>query len=436
MKKRNILVTNVHAQQAYAVIRALRPHANRMIVCVYPKGGILSRLSHGACSRLVDRRYAVPSPVKDWQAGNVQAENSPEEEAYVQAMLDICDAESIDEIYPSWDPDVYVLSKNKDRFAGKGVMIPVPGFDVNLIALDKYRTVQAAMATGFPCPRTYLYENMDDVRKIVEKEGFPLVVKPRFTSGGHGMAIVNNVDDLAAHLSFETGDAYKPMIQEYIPGGKKESLQFVIDREGNLAFVFHKKRLRTFRVNARFGTVSRSAKLPPYYQQSAKLMTSFGWWGGGGLEVLVDSRDGSYKLMEINSRYPRQLWNRTELDINEPLMCLQIADGQTCTETAQYPRDVLFVNPVEDVMLLCLQLMDAVAYRFRNQSSGSKAFDRTIAPEPMREIMKSFMSSYRRGQTRVLDPYARHFFQDPLVSLSWWLEFTTWMSGALKKIGR
>jgi hypothetical protein len=140
--------------------------------------------------------------------------------------------------------------------------------------------------------------------------------------------------------------------------------------------------------------------------------------------------------MEINSRYPRQLWNRTELDINEPLMCLQIADGQTCTETAQYPRDVLFVNPVEDVMLLCLQLMDAVAYRFRNQSSGSKAFDRTIAPEPMREIMKSFMSSYRRGQTRVLDPYARHFFQDPLVSLSWWLEFTTWMGGALKKIGR
>ena len=314
--------------------------------------------------------------------------------------------------------------------------IPIPGFDVNLIALDKYRTVQAAMKTGFPCPRTYLYEDMDDVRKIVEKEGFPLVVKPRFTSGGHGMAIVNDFDDLVERLDFDTGNAYRPMIQEYIPGGKKESLQFVVDREGNLAFVFHKKRLRTFRVTARFGTVSRSAGLPPYYRESAKLMTSFGWWGGGGLEVLIDPRDGSYKLMEINSRYPRQLWNRTELDINEPLMCLQIADGHTFTETEDYPKDVLFVNPVEDVMLLCLQLLDAVAYRFRNRASGSKGFDRSIAPRPMREILKSFASTYRRGQTRVLDPYTRHFFQDPLVSLSWWLEFSTWMAGGLKKIGR
>ncbi len=432
----NFLVTNVHAQQAYAVIRALRPHADRLIACTYVTDGLLGRMSHAAYSRFVDKRYPVPSPVADWQAGNVKRANSEQEEAYVTALLAICSREKIDAIFPSWDPDVYVLSKNKDRFATLGVQIPVPDFEVALIALDKYRTIQAAQANGFPCPRTYLYESSQDVADIAETAGFPLVIKPRFTSGGRGMAIVNSLDELFDHLPFESDGAYKPMIQEYIPGGRKESLQFVLDRDGNLAFMFHKKRLRTFRVNARFGTVSRSSALPPYSEQIAQLMKSFGWWGAGGIEVLIDPRDGSFKLMEINARYPRQLWNRTELGINEPWMTMQIARGKTYPETRDYPLDALFVNPVEDVMLLFLQLLDAAAYKLRHPAAGSKSFDQLLAPKPVAEIFKSFIRTYRRGQKRIFDPYTRHFFQDPLVSLAWWLEFSTWMGGALKKIGR
>ena len=365
----NILVTNVHSQQAFATIRAMRPITEKIVVSTYVTDALLGRISHGAYSRLVDKRYPVPSPVKDWLAGNVQRENSVTEEAYVQAMLNICEREKIDAIFPSWDPDVYVLSKNKDRFASMGVLIPVPDYDVTLTALDKHLTIKAAEKIGFPCPRTYLYENEEDVRNIVKEEGFPLVIKPRFTSGGKGMAIVNNMTDLFDHLKFEANGFYKPIIQEYIPGGEKESLQFVIDTDGNPAFAFHKKRLRTFRVNSRFGTVSKSATLPPYFQQATRLMQSFGWWGAGGLEVLIDPRDGSYKLMEINARYPRQLWNRTEMGINEPGMCLDIARGKKFPTMLDYEQNVLFVNPVEDVMLLGLQIADVVAYRFRRMVS-------------------------------------------------------------------
>ena len=42
----------------------------------------------------------------------------------------------------------------------------------------------------------------------------------------------------------------------------------------------------------------------------------------------IDPRDGQPKLMEINPRLGIKLWYRTELGINEPMMCLQIARGE------------------------------------------------------------------------------------------------------------
>ena len=61
-----------------------------------------------------------------------------------------------------------------------------------------------------------------------------------------------------------------------------------------------------------------------------------------------DPRDGVDKLMEVNPRFPRQLWNRTELGINEPLMCVQLARGEPVTPVDGYPEGVLFVSPIED----------------------------------------------------------------------------------------
>jgi biotin carboxylase len=432
----NLLITSIHAHQAYSILRALRPYAAKVIVSTYPTPDLLSRWPHGAFSRLIDKRYAVTSPVPDWQAGNVRPENTPAEEAYVTDMLEICFAENIDVIYPTWDPDVYLLSKNKSRFAERGVLIPIPDFEVTLTALDKYRTVEAACAIGFPCPRTRLYESVDDVRAIAEELGFPLVIKRRFTSGSRGLHIVRDLPSLLDRLSFEANGRYKPIIQEYIPSGQRESVQFVFDQAGNPAFLFHKKRVRNFRIDQRFGTVSRAADLPDYCPDVLRLMQSIGWWAAGGIEVMRDPRDGAWKIMEINARYPRQLWNRTELGINEPLMSLEIARGKIYSSQVDYPKDVLFVNPVEDFMLLCLQLLDRAAYRLRGLAGSTPLIDPSLAPPPMSTVLQGFFDSYTRARKRVFDPYLRHFFSDPLVALLSWLHFATWIGSACRRLGR
>ena len=432
----NLLVTNSHSPQAYDIVRALRPYADRIVVTMEGDSRIKARLSPSANSRLIDQRYYTPAPIQDWLAGDVTPENTEGEEAYIQRLLQICEKEKITVIYPSWDPHVYVLSKNLPRFSSVGVVIPVPDYRITINAIDKHRTFQMAGEVGVPCPRTYLYDHQLDLESVVEREGFPLVIKPRFTSGGRGMAIVRNHDELLANLAGISEKHKKPLIQEYIPGGDVSSVQFVLDRDGETKFVFYKKRVRKLRLTARFCTVSESSMIEPYVTNLVKLLRRVGWWGAGGIETIRDPRDGIHKLMEINPRYPPQIWNRMELGINEPLMCLKIARGEPVEPIPDYQLGVLFVSPIDDIQLLALEMIDRLAYKFRTDLKGHPPLDSFSAPPSIPKLIKSYMHTYSGGQQKILDPYFRHFFRDPLVSTIWWLQFASWLAGGLKKVGR
>ena len=430
-----LLVTNPHAPQAYAIIRALRPHATHVVATIEGDGP-LARLAHAAYSRLVDARERVPAPIEGWRQGRISTENTPLEAAYIDAIERICDRDRIDVIYPSWDPYVYVLAKNKARLAARGVAIPVPDFETVLTALDKYRTVQAGQAAGFPCPDTILYESPAQLTEAVSRLRFPMVVKPRFTSGGHGMAIVQDRAALEAALPAIVARHGAPMLQEYIPGGQRDSIQVVLDRDGEVLFAFHKARQRTFRRTARFGTVSESLPPDDRLLESLPLLKRVGWWGAMGIEVMRDPRDGRNKLMEINPRFPRQLWNRTALGVNEPLMCVQLARQQPVAPVPACAPGVLFVSPVEDAQLMLLQLLDSVLFAVRTRILRRDALDASTAPNGLVTQLRHFLRTDRFGRRRVWDPYFRYFWQDPLVASLWWLQFSSWLAGSWRNLGR
>jgi hypothetical protein len=91
----NLLVTNTRSAQAYGIIRALRPYAQKVVATMEGDNRFVARLAHAAASRLVDKRYYAPSPAQDWKAGRIQKENAAREEAYIQAVLRSCLRETI-----------------------------------------------------------------------------------------------------------------------------------------------------------------------------------------------------------------------------------------------------------------------------------------------------------------------------------------------------
>ena len=433
----NLLVTNTRNAQAYAIIRALRPFATKIVATMEGENCFAARLSHAANSRMVDKRYHTPSPAREWKAGNIQSDNTEREEAYISVIERICERENIDTIFPSFDPHVYVFSKNKVRFAKRGILIPVPDYETVITPLDKYRTIQAAQEVGFPCPRTCLPDGEEDLKVIAEELGFPLVIKPRFTAGGRGTVAVRDFAELIEAMRPIKKDRMH-MIQEYIPGRRQQHFNFTLGKDGVLKTAVSREIHRFFlpKIIQNAPTASESIDSNDCSLHAGRLAQILGWWGGITVQTKVDDRDGVPKLMEINPRLGFTLWNRTEVGINEPLLCLKMARGEDVEEIGHYPSGTIFISPLEDAQALIFKLLDLFAYKCRVRIQSRAAINSDARPASVTELVRSYRNTYFNRKTKVFSPYFRYWLQDPLVCFLWWCQVSLLMLRATKQLGR
>ena len=427
----NLLVTNTRNAQAYAIIRALRPHAQKIVATMEGENRLAARLSHAANTRLINKRYYAPSPERDWRAGHVQKENSEAEEKYIHAILEICEKENIDTIFPSFDPHVYVFSKNKERFRKAGVLIPIPDYETVTLSLDKYRTIKAAEAVGFPCPKTYLPETEDAARRIGLQLGFPLVIKPRFTAGGRGTAVVRDVSELLAKVGHIIGAHGMPLIQEYIPGNRQENVHLVIDKEGEPSFIYEKQFHRVF-CGASFTVYRESVPPSPYALLCGRFLHSLGWWGAGLVELKIDQRDGMPKLMEVNPRFGSGILDSVSVGLNGPLMCLLAATGEKIEPSKDYYPAAIYLHPVEDSLIFGLQLLNLLVYRFSFDAQTKTSISSPNAPTNFSDLIKPYRYACFSRNKKMLDPMMKLVFEDPVVAIILWFQhFVSVLSAAL-----
>jgi biotin carboxylase len=368
----------------------------------------------------VDRRYDVPDPERDWHEGRIQPNNTQREQAFIDAAVSICERENIDTIFPSNDPWTYVFSKNKKLFEERGIVVPVPDYETVIRPLDKYQTVLDAEAIGVPTPRSYLPEDEVELERIAGELDPPWILKPRFTTGGRGLAIAEN----AQQLRDKTREIRKrhgmPLVQEYIPGRDAQNFALVLDRDGNAVSVFSPRPLRVSgRVLRNYSGSVLSCPPHPLTDLALRLVRRMGWWGGVTVQTKPDPRDGKLKLLEVNPRLGTHLWFRTELGINEPLMCVKIARGEPVEPVSEYLLDYTLLDPIEDVVEFFIDLLDLSVYRVRVSMLRMPCIDPESPPRSLRETMKLYWSLYFSKRTRRFAPYFRHALTDPLPALIW-----------------
>jgi hypothetical protein len=168
------------------------------------------------------------------------------------------------------------------------------------------------------------------------------------------------------------------------------------------------------------------------------MVQKLGWWGGIMVQSRIDSRDQTPKLMEMNPRIGLVLWYRIAVGINEPLMILKIARGEEVEPIRKYPVETIFVDPLEHAVNVGLGLADLLIHRFRIGILRKEPIDRSHPPISLSELIRSVKSTYFSEGPRVCDLYTKYFFQDPLVSLVWWLQRLThrWIQNRPRALGR
>jgi predicted ATP-grasp superfamily ATP-dependent carboligase len=413
-----VLVTNPWNGQAYCLIRGLRRHADRLVATVYEEHGLLGRLAPGAVSRFVDRVYPVPLVVEDWRRGTLDEENTPTEERYVRAILDVCERESLDTVFPSWDPEVLLLSKNKTRLAARGVTVPVPEWAVLRRAMDKYAVIEAATALGFPCPATYLPRTREDAPELAKRLGYPVVVKPRFTARGRGSRLVADAGELAAAVDRTEATYGMPLLQEWIPGGldQRISVAVTLDRSGRPITVHARRHVRTvLRSFVSLPCAQASCAEMPVVAEAVRLLQGLGYVGHARVQVKEDPRDGVARLMEINCRPGYRVWCEMAVGQAVPFLCAEIHRGAAVEPVPRHVGSDVFLNPVEDAVSLGARLLSWAAGRI---VPGRHAAARDRGPSP-RELFGQYRDTYRSPRKHY-DWYFKALADDPLAAVTWY----------------
>jgi biotin carboxylase len=387
-----------------------------VVATVYRERGRLGRLAPAAVSRFVDRTYPVPTAIQDWRRGNIREENTPAEEAYIRAILEICHRERIDTIFPSWDPKVCVFSRNKPRFAERGITIPVPEWGVLGRMMDKHALMQAAEKAGFPCPRTRLPASWAEAVELAGDLGFPLVVKPRFSSGAHGVRLVRDPDALAAAVRAAETTYGLPMLQEWIPGGLTQlvNVAVTLDRHGRVVSLYTRRVLRTvFRALYSVSSAEIAWTSTALESATVRFLQHLGYVGHARAEIQVDPRDGVGKLMEINCRPGYRVWCEIAAGQDIPLLCLKVERGEPIDPCPRPDDDLAtFLNPVEDALACVVSLL--------TRARPSAYRDATLGPLPsIRELFRGYRETYRAEHVH-LDRYFRALADDPVAALSWY----------------
>src|SRR5699024_7666528 len=109
-------------------------------------------------------------------------------------LQDIIKEKKIDIIIPMEDETVEFIIDNIDHLSG--VYSLLPSYKTFKIARDKAKTMKYAKMFDVPHPKTFTVNNSKELEGILPNITFPVIIKPRISSGSRGLIYVETKKEL------------------------------------------------------------------------------------------------------------------------------------------------------------------------------------------------------------------------------------------------
>lgn len=262
-----------------------------------------------------DRGYLVPAA---------------QEPGYINRMIKICRKEKARALIPGTEPELMIISKNRDTFEKMGVLPLVNSPEVIDVCQDKWKTFLALKRLGLNTPKSAVVKGG---RAPGGKWRFPVILKPYRGGGGSKWTfLARNHRELEFFIKYLHGQRVEIMAQEYLGSADEEyTVGVLTDMEnGSLISSICLKRRVAGALSARFGircgrsvrTVSSGLSqgevgdYPDIRRYAEKVALRLG--SRGPLNVQCRRTSGRIYIFEINPRHSGTTALRAMAGINEP----------------------------------------------------------------------------------------------------------------------
>lgn len=237
---------------------------------------------------------------------------SPQSYLQIPALIAAAEVTGADAIHPGYG----FLAENAnfaEQVEQSGFIFIGPKADTIRLMGDKVSAKKAMIASGVPCvPGSdgALPDDPDEILKIAEKVGFPVIVKASGGGGGRGMRVVEKKEDLIQSVEMTKAEAQaafgNPMVymERFLQRPRHIEIQILADEHGNAIYLGerdcsmqrrHQKIIEE--APAPFITPEERAKIGTACAEACKRI---GYRGAGTFEFLYE--DGEFFFIEMNTR--------------------------------------------------------------------------------------------------------------------------------------
>jgi carbamoyl-phosphate synthase large subunit len=215
---------------------------------------------------------------------------------------------------------------------------------------DQFR--QEMWQIDLKVPDSNYVKSLEDAKWLVEKIGFPAVLRPSFTLGGTGASVVYNMEELEAGIEWglQTSPVQEVLVEKSLLGWKEFELEVMRDRRDNVVIICSIENIDPMGIHTGDSiTVAPAQTLTDKEYQAMRdaaiaIIRKVGVdTGGSNIQFAIHPENGEMMVIEMNPRVSRSsalASKATGFPIAK--IAAKLAVGYTLDEI---PNDITRVTP-------------------------------------------------------------------------------------------
>ncbi len=181
-------------------------------------------------------------------------------------------------------------------------------------AEDRELFKEAMEKIGLDLPISGFARSMDEALDVLDKIGFPVIIRPSFTLGGTGGGVAYNIEEFKeiVQRGLESSMINEVLIEESVEGWKEYELEVMRDRNDNVVIICSIENLDPMGVHTGDSvTVAPAQTLTDKEYQRMRtaaiaVIREIGVdTGGSNIQFAVDPKSGRMVVIEMNPRVSR-----------------------------------------------------------------------------------------------------------------------------------
>lgn len=256
-----------------------------------------------------------------------------------QYIVELVKTGRYDLVFPLVDFSAGILAHHKEELSPYAI-ICTNDRDVYDRSQDKLEVMRVCAREGVPHPMTL--EGIEKVEDVFASGiHFPIIIKPRRGCGARGFHKFETAETFPAYIAENHIDLTQMVVQECLP---IESLvmsdNIFVDRDGEIRSSFLYGCYRVYPIKGGTGTFNITFNRPEIHRECAKLVREMGLRGVIGVDLMIDPRDDTAKVIEINPRALACSKIGFIAGVNQARQLLEDAYGFPVTPYMEYKNDM------------------------------------------------------------------------------------------------